>query len=153
MPQLDLNTYISQLFWLIVTLPLLYLFIAKIFLPTVSEVVKKRVSKVEKDLAEAEKLIAKHKALKADIEKILSDARTKALSLKTDIANEAKQVNDKEMKEFEADLAKKTAKELKKLEAMELQLQSELPAIVKNLSKEIFKTVLNLTQTRSEKVN
>ncbi|AIF81761.1 F0F1 ATP synthase subunit B' [endosymbiont of Acanthamoeba sp. UWC8] len=153
MPQLDISSFSLQLFWLAVIFPLLYLFIAKFFLPTISEVVKNRALRVKIDLVEAEKMITNHKALKSEIAVTLSEARTKALNLKADVVLDAKKASDKEIKEFETALAEKTTENLNKLEVIKLQLKSELPAVVKDLSEEIFKTVLDEFHNSSQKVN
>ncbi len=153
MPQLDTSSYSLQLFWLVVTFSLLYLFVSRVFLPAMSGVIKHRSSKVAMDIAEAEKAIENHKVLKSEIDIILSDARSRALGLKADMTLEAKRVVDLELKEFEVDLEKRTAEEVKRLEAVKLQMKSELPHTVKDLSDEIFKTVLDGFQNKSQKMN
>ena len=56
LPQLDIETYASQIFWLIVTFIVLYFLVAKIAMPRIAEVLEGRQERIEDDLDKAETL-------------------------------------------------------------------------------------------------
>lgn len=78
MPQLDLTTFPSQIFWLIVTFAVLYALMAKVALPKVQGVVEERRRRVETDLEKAAQMKAEAEAVIAAYEKALADARHQA---------------------------------------------------------------------------
>ena len=56
LPQLDLATYSSQVFWLIVSFVVLYFLVAKLAMPRIAEVLEERQERIEDDLDKAETL-------------------------------------------------------------------------------------------------
>jgi len=56
MPQFDITTYYSQIFWLIVTFSLLYIFACKFIIPKAKEVLNNRQFYIEENIANADKL-------------------------------------------------------------------------------------------------
>ena len=64
MPQLDFSTWPNQIFWLLVTLVVIYLLLTRIALPRIGAVLADRKGAITNDLAAAEEL--KQKALKAE---------------------------------------------------------------------------------------
>jgi F-type H+-transporting ATPase subunit b len=80
MPQLDLSTFPSQLFWLAVTFGLLYLLMSWVALPRVSAVIVARRASIEGDLERAAKMKAEAEAIMAAYERSLADARAQALA-------------------------------------------------------------------------
>ncbi|MEO0945240.1 MAG: F0F1 ATP synthase subunit B', partial [Pseudomonadota bacterium] len=78
LPQLDFSTFANQIFWLVVTLVVIYLVLSKIALPRIASVLAERQGTITNDIAAAEEL--KQKAAEAEeaYEKALSDARAEA---------------------------------------------------------------------------
>lgn len=70
MPQLDFSTWPNQIFWLAVTLVVIYLVLTRIALPRIGAVLAERSGTMTNDLAAAEEL--KQKAVEA--EKAYNDA-------------------------------------------------------------------------------
>ena len=78
LPQLDLETYASQIFWLIVTFIVLYFLVAKIAMPRIAEVLEGRQERIEDDLDKAETLKKEAYLVRVEYEKALSSAREEA---------------------------------------------------------------------------
>ena len=78
MPQLDFSTFPNQIFWLVVTLVVIYLILSRIALPRIGSVLSERAGTVTNDLAAAEELKARAVAAEAAYDKALADARAEA---------------------------------------------------------------------------
>jgi F-type H+-transporting ATPase subunit b len=78
MPQLDVATYASQLFWLAVTFIVLLLLMSKLGLPRVRLVIEARRKRIDDDLARAEELKNQAEAATAAYQRALADARAQA---------------------------------------------------------------------------
>ena len=78
LPQLDIATYASQIFWLIVTFIVLYFLVAKIAMPRIAEVLEGRQERIEDDLDKAETLKKEAYLVRVEYEKALSSAREEA---------------------------------------------------------------------------
>ena len=78
LPQLDTATFANQIFWLIVTMLVLYWVVAKIALPRIGAVLSDRQGAVTGDLMAAEEFKLKAKEAEAAYDKALADARAEA---------------------------------------------------------------------------
>lgn len=78
MPQLDFATFPNQIFWLLVTLVVLYLILSRVALPRIASVLADRHGSIQRDLDQAEDL--KRKAVEAEeaYNQALKDARAQA---------------------------------------------------------------------------
>lgn len=78
MPQLDFSTFPSQIFWLVVTLIVIFTILNKVALPRIASVLAERQGTLTNDLAAAEDL--KRQAVEAEeaYNKALADARAEA---------------------------------------------------------------------------
>lgn len=74
MPQFDLTTYSSQIFWLILCFISLYLFFAFIIIPRIAGIIGEREQIIEGNKNYAEKINSQIKQLKLDVDKIKKDA-------------------------------------------------------------------------------
>jgi F-type H+-transporting ATPase subunit b len=78
MPQLFFDTYPNQIFWLVITLVVIWWVLSRIALPRISSVLAERSGTITNDIAAAEELSMKVKEAEAAYEKALVDARTEA---------------------------------------------------------------------------
>ena len=118
MPQLDFSTFPNQIFWLIVTLVVLYLVLSRVALPRIANVLSERHGAIQRDLDKAEEM--KRSAIEAEntYNKALADARAKA----NDIVNEAKS-------EIQKDLDKAIAKADLEISAKAVESEKAISAI------------------------
>ncbi len=68
MPQLDFSTFSNQIFWLVVTLFVIYFVLSRIALPRIGEALADRAGTITNDLAEAEELKKKLEEAGATVE-------------------------------------------------------------------------------------
>lgn len=99
MPQLDFSTFPNQIFWLLVTLIILYVVLSRVALPRIGGTLSLRKATITADLRAAEEF--KQKAV--DAERAYNDALARARVEAAKIVAEAKA-------DIQKDLAKATAK-------------------------------------------
>jgi F-type H+-transporting ATPase subunit b len=92
MPQLDFSTWPNQIFWLLVTLVVIYLILSRVALPRIGAVLADRKNTISNDLAAADELKQKAQAAEKAYEAALTAARTEAAKIvaaaKADIAKD-----------------------------------------------------------------
>ena len=82
MPQLEqLDTYLSQIIWLVISFGLLYLLMWKAALPRVAEVLQERQERIDDDLERAEKLKSEAEAVLAAYEATVAKAQAEAQAI------------------------------------------------------------------------
>jgi F-type H+-transporting ATPase subunit b len=79
MPQISqIDTFPSQIFWLVVAFAVLYLLMAKVALPRLGRVIEERRRRLDDDLEKAAQMKAEAEAVIAAYEKALAEARAQA---------------------------------------------------------------------------
>jgi len=81
MPQLDFSNWGNQIFWLIVTLIVIYLVLSRIALPRIASVLADRQGTITNDIAAAEELKKKATDAEEAYNKALADARAEAQAI------------------------------------------------------------------------
>ena len=81
MPQLNPEFFVSQLFWLVVTFSFLLVFLWRISLPRISNILEKRERKINEDLTAAKELQSEAENIQDKIEQQLKQARSDASEL------------------------------------------------------------------------
>ena len=109
MPQLDFSTFPNQIFWLLVTLVVIYFVLSRVVLPRVSSVLAERHGTITNDLAAAEEL--KQKAVEAEeaYNKALADARAEAQKIAAETKAEIQAELDIAISKADAEIAAKSA--------------------------------------------
>jgi F-type H+-transporting ATPase subunit b len=108
LPQLNPETYPTQLFWLAVTFGALLVLMSKVALPRVGEVLEARQEKIASDLDKAAGFKAEADAVIAAYEKANAEARASAQKAMAAAAAEADKAGAKRQAELAADLAART---------------------------------------------
>lgn len=91
MPQLDPTWFVSQLFWLLVSVTLLYTVLSKLALPPLMAVLELRRATRERDLNAAQALKTEADSAREEYERALSDARLRAQAIFTEVEQKGKQ--------------------------------------------------------------
>jgi F-type H+-transporting ATPase subunit b len=85
-PQLDVTTYVPQLFWLAVTFIALLLLMSRVALPRVGKALDARRQRLDLDLARAAEIKAEAEAVVAAYQQTLAAARAEAQAAITEAA-------------------------------------------------------------------
>ena len=108
-PPFDPSTFAPQVIWLAISFGALYLIMSRVALPRVASVLAERRERIQRDLAEAERLKAETDAALAAYEKSLADARGKAQSLAKDMRDKVASEMDSERRRVDDANAAKLA--------------------------------------------
>jgi len=142
MPQLDPTYWASQAFWLILTFTVLYISIAKLYLPKIKNNLDDRENKIKDDLDAANKFKDLSELKLKEYEKILENSKKEVIKIHLDSKNKLdkdiqtkKDVMDKEI-ETEITKAQQEINELKKNSILDIQnISKDLASnIVENIS-------------------
>lgn len=109
MPQLDFSTFPNQIFWLLVTLVLIYLVLSRVALPRIASVLSERAGTITHDLAAAEEFKQRAVEAEAAYDKALADARAEAGRIVATAKAEIQQGLDAELAHADAEIAAKAA--------------------------------------------
>ena len=94
MPQLDFSTFIPQIFWLFVSLSILYLILSKYALPRVSDVIEERKDIIAHDIDEAKKFSLDSKKAIEDLTLKMSKAKSESQQIVNNALIEVKDKNE-----------------------------------------------------------
>ncbi len=107
MPQLEqISTYLSQVFWLVLTFGILYIILWKSALPRIANVMEERQERIEGNLQKAETVKQEAEAVLAAYEAAVAKTRDEAQSILRASAVEFAELAAKRQEELSARLAK-----------------------------------------------
>jgi F-type H+-transporting ATPase subunit b len=133
MPQLDPKYWASQAFWLILIFTILYISIAKFYLPKIKNNLDDRENKIKDDVDDANKFKELSESKFKEYEKILADAKKEVIKIQMD----SKNILDKDIQS--------------KKEAMEKEIENEISKAQKEID-ELKRSSLNDIQNISENI-
>ena len=138
LPQLDVSTWPSQIFWLVVTFLIGYFLISSLVAPSISSVLEKRSTKIKNDIEIAKKAQRDAKDVFDTYEASLNEARSQAASAASKALNEAKAETAK------SDLAidKKLSASAKKAETKLSEMRKEAFSSLEDLATEISEKII-----------
>lgn len=137
MPQLDLSTYASQAFWMVLCFSLLWALVAIFITPKIADVLEQRKRKIDDYIRKAEKLNQQAKQSIEKYEQALTEAKAKAAADIAEnqkesaafLAEEEKMLNarlNKQIAESEFKLAKEKQETLQQIESLSQTLAYDI---------------------------
>ncbi len=109
MPQLDFSTFPNQIFWLVVTLIVIYLILSRVALPRIGAILAERQGTITNDLAKAEELKAKAVEAEAAYNQALAESRAEAQRIVAETKAEIQADLDDALAKADAEIAAKSA--------------------------------------------
>ena len=141
MPQLDPKYWASQAFWLILIFIILYISIAKFYLPKIKNNLDNRENKIKDDLDDANKFKELSEAKFKEYEKILEDAKKEVIKINIDQKNSL----DKDIKSKKATLEKQIEDEIfkaqKEIDDLKKSSISDICSISENIASSIIENI------------
>lgn len=139
LPQMDVSTYASQIFWLAVMFLLMYLPFRFKILPDLTDIIERRKEQIETDLMSAKTLKEEAERIHNEYEKTLSEARTKSSALYTRVEDKIKEKEQEEFEKFYArsnELIADTESEIAKVKDSAMSDMNEIVAEVASIAAE-----------------
>jgi F-type H+-transporting ATPase subunit b len=137
MPQLDPSTFTNQIFWLVITLIVIYVLLSRVALPRIGGTIAHRKGTIAADMAAAEEL--KQKVVIAD--KAYHDALAAARIEADKIVAAAKaEIGDdlaKAIAKADQDIAKQTAESSKRIEDIRAGTAEAVATVAKDTAAEL----------------
>jgi len=142
MPQLDPKYWASQAFWLILIFTILYISIAKFYLPKIKNNLDTRENRIKDDLEDANKFKELSESKLKEYEKILDDAKKEVIKIHI----ESKNTLDKDIKTKKETIEKEIEKEI-------VKAQKEMSDLKKNSLKDVQKISENIASNIIETIS
>ena len=138
MPQLDPKYWASQAFWLILVFSILYLSIAKFYLPKIKKNLDNRENKIKEDLDEANKMKSLSEKKLKEYNIILENSKKEV----TKILLEAKNTLDKSIQTKKETIEKDIENQLTKAQKEILELKTSSINSINTISQEISSNII-----------
>ncbi len=137
LPQLDPATFGNQIFWLMVTLVVIYFILSRIALPRIAAVLADRQGSITHDLAAAEDLKARAVEAEAAYNQALADARAEAQKIIAETRAEIKADLDKAMAKADAEISARAAEGEKKIAEIRANALESVKEVARDTAAEI----------------
>ena len=138
MPQLDPKYWASQAFWLILVFSILYISIAKFYLPKIKKNLDDRESKIKEDLDEANKLKNLSEKKIKEYEIILENSKKEV----TKILLESKNTLNKDIQNKKDSMEKEIENEISKAQKEILEIKKNSINSINNISQEVASNII-----------
>ena len=142
MPQLDFSTFPNQIFWLVVTLIVIYLLMSRVALPRIASVLTERHGAIQSDLDKADEMKAKAVEAETAYNQALVDARAEAQSIVAHARAEIQKDLDVAMLKADAEIAVKTAESAAAIKEISANAVAAMKVVANDTAKEIVKTMM-----------
>ncbi|MDA7423604.1 F0F1 ATP synthase subunit B' [Thalassococcus lentus] len=137
MPQLCFEWFPNQIFWLVITLVVIFFVLSRIALPRIASVLAERQGTITTDIAAAEDLKRKAEEAEAAYDKALADARAEAQSIAQKTRDEIKAELDKAMAKADAEISAKAAESEKAISDIRATAMENVEAVAKDTAEAI----------------
>ncbi|MBU3029428.1 F0F1 ATP synthase subunit B' [Paracoccus marinaquae] len=140
MPQLDFSTFPNQIFWLVITLGVLYWVLSRIALPRIAAVISDRQGAITGDLMAAEEFKQKAKEAEAAYDKALADARVEAGKIVAANRAEIQKELDAAIARADAEIAARTAESEKRLAEIRTSSAADAREVARDVTGELVRS-------------
>ncbi|MCT4635582.1 MAG: hypothetical protein N4A31_05015 [Rickettsiales bacterium] len=148
MPQLDISTFLPQLFWLVVSFTLLYFILNRFCLPKMVEIFRERDSKISHALSKAEKNRKEASRLKDDYEKIINQAMKTKSNMISESVKEISTIMDHKLTEHELGMKVIISESEQKLKEYKKEARDDVNQIAAEAAEEVLSSLLDIKVTK-----
>jgi F-type H+-transporting ATPase subunit b len=146
MPQLDLSTFSNQIFWLVVTMVVLYFVMSRVALPRIAAVLADRRGTITSDIAAAEEYKLKAQQAEQAYNKALADARAEANRIVEAAKAEMQAELDVQIAKADAEISAKSAESERRIR----EIRDSALEMVTDVSKDVTGDILRLFDAKAD---
>ena len=149
LPQLDLNTYPSLIFWSVISLIIGYILMKYFVTPNIKSILNNRETNIQNDLVKAKTSTQETEKIKENIINSQTELKIKSQSIINKALSETKQNIEKKEKDINQKLNEKLVKAEKQiLDTQKLVIKE----VINNAEELTAKVIQNLTDLKYDKV-
>ncbi len=137
MPQLCFDWFPNQIFWLVVTLVVIFLVLSRVALPRIAAILAERQGTITNDLAAAEDLKRQAENAETAYNQALADARVEAQRISGEARAEIQAEVDLAIQKADAEIAAKAAESEKAIAEIRASAEDSIEVIAKETAAEI----------------
>ena len=150
LPQFDVTTFASQLFWLLIMSVVLYTFFAKKALPTISKVMDERKNTIQSDLETADRLSVDIDKTRTSYEDAMQEAQNNSRNELLDAEASMRAEAEKQANEFKDYSATKITDLEKRAEKAKQDIMVDLEKTINDLTGQIVKQLSDMDVKESD---
>ena len=141
MPQLDPKYWASQGFWLILVFLILYLSIAKFYLPKIKNNLDDRENRIKNDIDDANKFKELSEVKLKEYEKIIENAKKEVIKIHIESKNSLDKDIQTKKQTIEKEIEKEILKAQKEINELKKGSISDIQKISENIASSIIETI------------
>ncbi len=150
LPQMDISTFPSQLFWLIITFTALYLFMWKFVIPRLGTTIEERKDKISNDINDAENLNSEASKILENYEEKMNSASLESNEIVSNSKATMNEYLDKLKKDNEIKINAMITKSEKKIHQQKQQSEQEIKKATIDTIKSIVSKYVETIPTDDE---
>jgi F-type H+-transporting ATPase subunit b len=147
MPQLEFATFPNQIFWLVVTLVVLYLILSRVALPRIGSILAERSGTITADIDAAETYKRQASEVEAAYHKALDDARAHAHKIVEKMRSDIQADLDVAIQKADAEIAARTAESERRI----AEIRDSANEAVEEVARDAAQEILTLFGVKAEK--
>ena len=141
MPQLDPKYWASQAFWLILVFSILYISLARFYLPKIKNNLENRENKIKDDLDDANKFKELSESKIREYENILENAKKEVIKIYIESKNSLDKDIQSKKEAIEKEIEKEVIKAQKEISDLKKNSISDIQKISENIASSIIETI------------
>lgn len=138
MPQLEFSTFPNQIFWLVVTLVVLYLILSRVALPRIGSILAERAGTITADIDAAETYKRQAGEAEAAYHKALDDARAEAHKVAEKMRADIQADLDVAIAKADAEIAARTAESERRIAEIRDSASEAVEEVARDTVQEIL---------------
>ena len=142
LPQLNFDTFPTQIFWLVVGIVVLFWLMSKVALPRIASVLEERADAIASDLDQAEEYKRKAEEAEAAYEQALADARAKAQEIAAETRAEIQKDVDAAMAKADAEIAARAAEGEKRIAEIRDGAMASVEEVASDTAQAVLEAVM-----------
>ncbi len=150
MPQLELSTWIGQIFWLVLTFSSMMLIMNFLVIPRLKSIFERREQKMSGDINRAKELQVQSQTIFDEYTKKLENAQIEADEIIVNASKKAQKNNDEQLEKIQLKMDKVLNSALNEIKKSKNLAISEMDTTVGLLSEDMLKKVLDIKPLKSE---